>query len=387
MLMAAAFLVGVSSLASEQVPASLLTLRESELQQLSVCPTLPSVGVVGDDTAALFLTRLHAAAGDALTLVERQRLEAVTAEMCLGPAFDPATTAAAGNLLFAMYLVDVRTGLGTSPMPVSVTAIRTDTGAVVLHRETSLASPGVDALGAFFDTVAADLRGAISAQASTCSPTFTATIVEDVTLACAGTIAATGGAYAVESTFTVEFSLPGFDYSTRGIAQSLTGTARLLPATARTTLDDTVRRESPRCAFTMENHRVLDIGLAHRVVPASFSLLIPHDASADWTFTPAVPTAAALFQGDATLTATMTTTAAGTCTSPGGTVTQTTPYVHRELATPVFAPQLLRPVCGTGHVIPVALTRVPNLGTPGVIDITSSCSARSARARFSFRRQ
>lgn len=179
----------------------LRALREVELQQLSVCPSRPSVAIVGDDTANVFLTTSGAAAGGTLDFVERQRLAALTTEACLGPDFDPASVTPAGNLVFAMYLVEVLTSLGTTPPTVTVT------------------------------------------------------------------------------------------------------------------------------------------------------------------------------------------TGSGACAAAGGPVARTTNYFHREMTPAAFGTQAIRPVCGDGHLVPVALIRVPNLGVPGTVDITPNCSARSGRARFSFRRQ
>ncbi|MEW6322054.1 MAG: hypothetical protein AB1635_13325 [Acidobacteriota bacterium] len=383
----ASLLVAVGPSASAAQPGALELAREAELQRLSVCPSVPTVGVLGGAAAGLFVTTLVERAGAAVAVVERARLDAITDELCLGPAFDPSTTVPAGGLLFAKFLVDVTADLGAPSAPVSVRAIRVDSGEVVFERATTLAPATLDALEAFVRGASDDLLPAVAAGDYACANTFAAVIAEDVTLGCAGTIPQTGTAYTVEAAFTTEFTMPGFDYTTRGTPQTLTGTVRVLPGTARTTLADRVTRDSPRCAFTLESARDIRMTLASTAVPATVTVTVPANTAAPWTVVPTVSQVPPLFKGPAVLTTAMTTTASGpSCASPGGTTTQTTKYTHQELNTFTFGPRQVLPVCGQGHLVPAAFVRVPGLGTPGAADIAAGCTTRSSRARFSFRR-
>ncbi len=366
---------------------ALALARTAELQQLSVCPVKPSVGVIGGPGAAMLITELVEQASGSLEIVERARLSAMTDELCLGPAFNPATITPSGGLLFAMYLVDVQANLEASPAPVSVRMIRVDSGAVIFDRTNALSPVSLDALDAFLQSTVPGIVSAIGANGYDCSNDFAAVIAEDVTLACGGTIPQTGTSYTVDAAITVEFTMRGFDYATRGTVQQLSGPARVLPATVRTTLRDTVTRNGPRCAFTMTNAREITIALAGSSVPATYTLMIPLNTADDWSFTPLLPATPPLFRGPATIGTTMTTVADGNCTAPGGTVSRTTNYVHQELNDITFGTHQLQPVCGAGHQIPVAFTKVPNLGTPNAADITAGCSVRSAQARFSFQRR
>ncbi len=361
--------------------------RTAELQQLSVCPAQPTVGVFGGAVGGLLVTALVQQA-PGIAVVERQRLSAITAEQCLGPSVDPATASPNGQLQFAMYLAEVQADLAASPLPVSIRMIRVDSGAAIFERSTTLAPGAVGALEQFVREAVPGMVSAIAANAYACTNQFRAVITEDVTLACQGAVPQTGTTYQVDGAFSLEFTLQNFDYAARGAAQQLSGSARLLPATVRTTLRDSISRDGPRCAFTMNTERAIAINLAPASVPAGFALTIPPDTGAPWTFAPAIAASAPLlFRGPATLTATMTTVAGSNCQTPGGTVARETKYQHLSPNDFAFGSHEIRPVCGPGHPVPVALATVPKLGTPNAVDVTSGCSVRSARARFSFQRR
>ena len=162
----AALAIGLSAVSPTHGQTAALGLaREAELQQLSVCPERPTVGVIAGTGAGLFITSLFEGAGGATDLVERARLDEITDELCLGPTFDPATIAPSGGLLFAQYLVEVEADLNASPEPVSAHVVRVDTGAVIFEASDTLAS-------------VSGLLAAVAANGYACSPSPAETIAE-----------------------------------------------------------------------------------------------------------------------------------------------------------------------------------------------------------------
>jgi hypothetical protein len=298
------------------------------LQQLSVCPEQPTVGVIAGTGAGMFITSLFEAAGGAIDLVERARLDEITGELCLGPAFDPATIAPSGGLLFAQYLVEVEADLNVSPAPVSVHVVRVDTGVAIFEASDTLAPVTLAALDTFLQDSTSGSLAAVAANGYACSDDFVAVIAEDVTLSCGGTLPQTQTDYTVAGQFTVEFTMEDFDYSQRGTPQLLSGTARVLPAVVQTTLADEITRDSPRCAFTMQSDRSIQINLAGPSVPATYTLTIPQNTAGTWSFAPTLSSAPPLLRGPATMTSVMATTASADCTGPGGTVSRTTNYMR-----------------------------------------------------------
>jgi hypothetical protein len=175
----AALAIGLSAVSPTHGQTAALGLaREAELQQLSVCPERPTVGVIAGTGAGMFITSLFEGAGGATDLVERARLDEITDELCLGPTFDPATIAPSGGLLFAQYLVEVEADLNASPAPVSVHVVRVDTGAVIFEASDTLAPVTLDALDTFLQDSVSGLLAAVAANGYACSPSHAETIAE-----------------------------------------------------------------------------------------------------------------------------------------------------------------------------------------------------------------
>ncbi len=381
-LIAVSSLVMATSVSSTAFAQDLAAERLRELRLPSVCPALPTVAVLGSDAAGLLLTRL-ANASPQLQFVERQRLDDLTREPCLGPIVDPGTAVQAGGLLFAMYLIGVKSEPGG---PVSVDVVRTDSGETIFHAD-GPPPTSMGALDGFLTSTVPAIRSAIAGNPYTCRNDFTTIITEDVRLACNGTLSPINTQYSLASSFTIEFSIDGVDYALRDTPQKLSGAVRVLGGKATTTLLDSMTRSSPRCAFTAKTSRTIAIALQPAATPASYSLTIPQNTSGEWHVSPLVGTTPPLFQGSATMQMSIATDPASNCDALPGINSQTTNYRHLELNQMRFGTLGLQPVCNQEQTVPAPFVRVPNLGVPGAADISAGCSVAAAVARVSLQRR